>query len=498
MNEYHPEDTGAETPQEGTGPESGAEPRPARNEGFTDASYIPRDRMPKTPRVYTYGEGEEKKTRPEREKKSHRRMRGGTIVALCVVCILLGAVLGILAMDRLTGPAQPAETPVRSSDTTPQPTEVPETSTAAPETEIQEEPAGTLPLTSQEGGEVMSAQAIYEMACTQVVGITTEVTYYSNFGVSTIPVSGTGLILSEDGYILTNHHVIEDAVEGGYEVTVVFYNGDTYTAEIVGYEGEENDIAVLKIDAEGLNPVTLGDSNEMQVGETVYAVGNPLGELTYTMTQGMISALDREITTESEVTGEKTTVNMFQVDAAINSGNSGGPIYNTRGQVIGVVTAKYSASGVEGLGFAIPINDAIDIANDLIENGYVRGKPYMGVTVLTVSRAVAQYYNMVEGACVYSIDDGSAAAKAGLELGDIITKVGDVEITSSSDLTSANKAYRAGDTAVLTVYRNGEYLELEIVFDEKVPQTSVVSSADRGYTGNASALPGFSAGTGWY
>lgn len=476
MNEYHPEDTGAETPrtQDQTGPDS----RPARNEGFTDASYIPQNQMPKTPRVYTYGDNEEKKPRPEREKKPHRRMRGGTIVALCVVCILLGAVLGILAMDRLTGSASPAETP-------------------APET-AEDDESESVPLVSQEGGEVMSAQAIYELACTQVVGITTEVTYYSNFGVSTIPVSGTGLILSEDGYILTNHHVIEDAVEGGYEVTVVFYNGDTYTAEIVGYEGEENDIAVLKIDAEGLNPVTLGDSNEMQVGETVYAVGNPLGELTYTMTQGMISALDREITTESEVTGEKTTVNMFQVDAAINSGNSGGPIYNTRGQVIGVVTAKYSASGVEGLGFAIPINDAIDIANDLIENGYVRGKPYMGVTVLTVSRAVAQYYNMVEGACVYSIDDDSAAAKAGLELGDIITKVGDVEISSSSDLSSANKAYRAGDTAVLTVYRNGEYLELEIVFDEKVPQTSVVTSADRGYTGSASAMPGFSSGNSWY
>lgn len=155
MNEYHPEDTGAETPQEGTGPESGAEPRPARNEGFTDASYIPRDRMPKTPRVYTYGESEEKKTRPEREKKSHRRMRGGHDRSAVRGVHPAGGGAGHLAMDRLTGPAQPAETPVRSSDTTPQPTEVPETSTAAPETEVQEEPAGTLPLTSQEGGEVM-------------------------------------------------------------------------------------------------------------------------------------------------------------------------------------------------------------------------------------------------------------------------------------------------------------------------------------------------------
>jgi serine protease Do len=313
------------------------------------------------------------------------------------------------------------------------------------------------------------------MACAQVVGITTEVTYYNRFGMtSTSPVVGSGFIISSDGYILTNHHVIEEAVKGNYEVEVMLYNGDTYLAEIVGYESETSDIAVLKINAEGLNAVTMGDSNAMRVGRDVYAVGNPLGELAYSMTDGMISALDREITTTDKNTGRTTTVNMFQISAAVNSGNSGGPVYNDAGEVIGVVTAKYSSTGVEGLGFAIPINDAMAIAKDLMEIGYVRGKPYMGITVQTVSSTVAQYYNMVEGAYVYSVEPGSPAEAAGLRMGDIITKLNDTDIRSTADLTNTQKNYRAGETVTLTVYRSSEYMEIQLTFGEKVPEGAVV------------------------
>jgi len=221
------------------------------------------------------------------------------------------------------------------------------------------------------------------------------------------------------------------------------------------------------------------------VGDTVYAVGNPLGELAYTMTRGMISALDRDITTQDSTTRESKTVNMFQFDAAVNSGNSGGPVYNEYGEVIGVVTAKYSNAGVEGLGFGIPINDAVDIANELIEHGYVSGKAYMGISVQTVSSEVARYYNMVEGAYVYTVDSMSCAAKAGLQMGDIITAIDGKEIKTSSDLVSAKKKYKAGDTAKLTVYRGGKYLELSITFDEdkNKSQNAAESSSQQGSGG---------------
>ena len=340
----------------------------------------------------------------------------------------------------------------------------------------------------------LSATDIYTIACEQVVGITTEITGSNVFGMpSTGAVSGTGCILTQDGYILTNYHVIDDAVQNGYEVKVMLYSGEEYMAEVVGYEKDESDIAVLKIDASGLRPIVAGDIREMNVGETVYAVGNPLGELTYTMTPGMISAMDREISTESSLTGGDTTVNMFQMSASMNRGNSGGPVYNQRGEVIGVVTAKYSAVGVEGLGFAIPINDAVPIAKDIMENGFVRGKPYLGVVVQTVTGAVADYYNqyyedcMVVGAQVYAMDDDGPAARAGLLRGDIITALDGRAILTAGDLTNAEKNYRAGDEAVITVYRGKAYVDLTVVFDERQPDSSAVAETP----GNLSAYSGF-------
>ena len=336
----------------------------------------------------------------------------------------------------------------------------------------------------------LSATEIYELACKQVVGISTTFTGYNMFGqLSSNAVSGTGFILSADGYILTNNHVVEDALSSGSTVTVKLYDGSEYDAEIVGVEGTDNDIAVLKINATGLTPVTLGNSDEMQVGESIYVVGNPLGELTYTMTAGIISALDREIAAD-----RNTTVNMFQLDAAVNSGNSGGPVYNSRGQVIGVVTAKYNSTGVEGLGFAIPVNDARAIAEEIVEHGYVTGKPYLGIVVTNMTESEAQRYNTVAGVYVYSVSEGSCAEKAGLQQGDVIVELGGKAVATTSDLATVKKDYKAGDSCELKFYRSGKYQTVTVVFDEEPAQTADTGSASENPREGAGQMPGFGGG----
>jgi len=354
--------------------------------------------------------------------------------------------------------------------------------------------SGTTGVSSTNGtytGDVLTGDEIYDLACKQVVGITTAITTTNIFGQNTSSaVSGSGFIISTDGYILTNNHVIEYAAQYGYDLTVMLHDGTTYKASIVGYE-EDNDVAVIKIDAEGLSPVVIGDSSAMKVGETVYTVGNPLGELAYTMTGGMVSALDRTI-----VADDSTSIDMFQIDAAVNAGNSGGPVYNSKGEVIGIVTAKYSDSGVEGLGFAIPINDAMDIASQLIENGYVTGKAYLGVSVMDITSYVTQYYNMPEGAYVNSVNAGSCAEKAGIMTGDIITAVGDVQISSVEELKSALKNCSAGDIAPITVYRSGDTLNLTVTFDEDLPTEQTTDNSDT--TVNPSGSAGDSFGSGGY
>ena len=256
-------------------------------------------------------------------------------------------------------------------------------------------------------------------------------------------------------------------------MTVTLFDGTEYEAKIAGTEGD-NDLAIVKIEATGLTPATLGESSSIRVGDTVYAVGNPLGDLTFTMTTGTVTALNREVTT-SEYSG---SIEMLQIDAAVNEGNSGGPLYNKEGKVIGVVSAKSSGTGIEGIGFAIPIDDVTRIADDLMTKGYVSGKAAMGITINTdqnVISAMQSMYNMPDGAFVYGVNPGSAAEKAGIEKGDVITKMGETEIKSYSDLTLALKEYSAGDTASVTVYRSGDYLELSITFDEY--QSTIGSNA---------------------
>ena len=417
---------------------------------YSDAHYVPENENTVPPRYYT---PPEKPVKAPKEKKPHGKWVKA--LCLCLVCALLGGLCGAGIMagsmnSRIAAVEQMLEEQTKGtqsigSQTSSTPAPVSTTTAAKP------------------------IAAIYDQACNEVVGITTEVTYTNFFGqTSSSAVSGSGFIVSPDGYILTNYHVIEYAYKGNYAITVMLHDGTRYEASIVGVE-DCNDIAVLKIDASGLDPVTFGDSDKLSVGDDVYAVGNPLGELEFSMTTGHVSALDRLITTDES----SEAINMFQIDAAVNSGNSGGPVYNANGEVVGIVTAKYSDTGVEGLGFAIPINDAAKIANDLITKGYVTGKAYMGVSIdERYNSMYSQYYNMPIGAFVKSVESGSCAESAGIQAGDIITRLGDVEITGYSDLKQAIKQYSAGDSAELELYRAGESRTLTVIFDEAVPDSA--------------------------
>ena len=389
---------------------------------------------------------------PPKKKKSGF---SGFVKAVCLVlvCVLAsaGATYGVLQYDRNYGDGQDVNQVVLG-------TAAPDDDDAEVSAQSDNTPAAT-GLTSS--GKEMSAEDIYSMAVNQVVGVNSE-SKTNVFGqLTTSAVSGSGFIISKEGYIVTNYHVIDYAVNDGYTLTVMMHDGTSYPAQIVGYD-QDNDVAVIKIDAPDLSVVSIGDNNDMKVGDRIYTIGNPLGELDYTMTSGIVSALDRVIQVDAS-----TSINMFQIDAAVNSGNSGGPVYNAEGKVIGIVSAKYASTGVEGLGFAIPINDAVDIVSQLITNGYVSGKPSMGISVRDWSSAYAQYYGTPEGALVEAVAPGSAADKAGIKVGDIITKLGDTDVTSSNTLLIAKKTFSAGDTTTIIVNRDGEERSLSITFDEE-------------------------------
>mgnify|MGYP001374137573 CR=1 FL=1 len=276
--------------------------------------------------------------------------------------------------------------------------------------------------------------------------------------------SGSGFILTEDGYIVTNHHVID----GATSVKVTLYSGETYDATVVGSD-EDYDIAVLKINATGLQAVTVGDSDSLNVGDHVLAVGNPLGELTFSMSGGMVSSVNRPINVDG------TPFNMIQTDTSINPGNSGGPLFNEYGEVVGIVSAKYSSYSnetVEGLGFAIPINDVMSMLEDIMSNGYVTNKAYLGVTAATMNAQMAQQTGLTEGVYVYSVEEGSAADKAGIQPGDVITKVDDTTIASMEDLSAAKKGYTAGETATFTLYRQGDTLTVKLTFGSEPAQSA--------------------------
>lgn len=317
-----------------------------------------------------------------------------------------------------------------------------------------------------DGQTKMEPAEVYASVVNSAVSINCSATSTNIFGQQTQTASsGSGFIITEDGYVVTNYHV----VSGASSVEVTLYNGDTYDATVIGGDSDY-DVAVLKINASGLQPVTLGESADVNVGDTVLAIGNPLGELTFSMSQGIVSSCDRAINVDG------TPFNMIQVDCSINPGNSGGPLVNLYGEVVGIVSAKYStysSTTVEGLGFAIPISDVRSIITDIMENGAVTDKAYMAITAGTMNEQMAAQFNIdvTEGVFVYSVVEGGAGDKAGLRLGDVITKMNDKTLTSRQDLSAAMKGYRAGDTVTLTVYRGGQYIEVELTFDTQ-PQTT--------------------------
>ncbi len=419
----------------------------SENDGYRGGfgGYVDPDPAPNTP----FGTGG---ARPPKNKK------GGAarIIALVLACTIAGGGAGVGGAYLYSRMAGPQNSTTIYEEVRPQVQTVVNTN----------------------GGKPMTPEQLYAANLPSCVGITVNTTVNIFGQTTTSAASGSGFVLSRDGYIATNYHVIESAAKDpSVTIQVSFADGTKYDAKLIGGE-KDNDIAVIKIEADNLTPVTLGDSSKLVVGEAVYAIGNPLGELTYSLTDGIVSALDRLITTNStDESGrqESTTLNVLQTNCAINPGNSGGPLFDSYGNVVGVVSAKYtqSSNGVnaEGLGFALPINDVKGILSDIIEHGYVTGKPYMGVQVMNVS-SEAQRYGITAGAAVSYVAEGSCAQKAGLQVNDIITAIDDTAIDSSPALTAAlATGYKAGDTATLTVIRNQQELKLTITFDEKNAQT---------------------------
>ena len=347
------------------------------------------------------------------------------------------------ADETLAAAAEPAP-----SETVPQ-TQAPETETAAehPDVTIEDSPAS--PDTAVPGGEsdALSLQEIYRKCIGSVVSITTS----TQSGKS----SGTGIVLSADGYLITNHHVIENA-----QVIAVQTSDDRqFQARLVGSD-EASDLAVLKVDATDLQPAEFGNSSKLRVGDSVVAIGDPLGaQLRGTMTSGIVSAINRDLEVNDR------TMTLIQTDAALNNGNSGGPLINCYGQVIGINTMKlrsYYSTTAEGLGFAIPMSVAKPILEELMENGYVAGRPAIGISYDTLPLAFRIYYNLPEGVYVTSVYDGSDAKAKGIAAGDIITAVNDTAVTSIDELNRIKNQFSAGDTIDLTIYRGGQYFTVGV------------------------------------
>ena len=403
---------------------------------------------------------------PVQEMKPVKKNRVGMkLTALALCCALLGGAVGGGIVWGVSNSGEEDSTTINVSDRT----------------------VSQVAVNKVDGQTEMSDAEVYAANVNSVVSINVTGTSGTNwFGQPVQTASaGSGFILTSDGYIVTNYHVVGDA----QTIQVTLYSGDTYDAQYVGGD-EDYDIAVIKIEATGLQAVTLGNSEELNVGDHVLAIGNPLGDLTFSMSGGMVSSVNRTINVDG------TPFNMIQTDTSINPGNSGGPLLNSYGEVVGIVSAKYSSTGsngetAEGLGFAIPINDVSSMIQDIMTNGYVSNRAYLGATIGTLNASMAQQYryDITEGAFVYSVEDGGPADQAGLQLGDVITSIDDTEITSLDDLTAARKSYTAGDTCTLTVYRQGETITLQLTWGaapaeqqaESQSQTQQDNSQSGGY-----------------
>ena len=405
--------------------------------------------------------------------RSRRRSNWlGTFVAILLLVILTCGVVYVtffadvhvqrtgngLLLYFGTRQAQPAETHTVSQSETPAQAETPEADTSSalaaqpaedpPSVEIESSPAApATPASEDEADGALSLQEIYK----KCIGCVVSITASAQSGKS----SGTGIVLSADGYLITNHHVIENA-----QVIAVPTSDDRqFQASIIGSD-EASDLAVLKVDATDLQPAEFGDSGKLAVGDRVVAIGDPLGaQLRGTMTSGIVSAINRDLEVNDR------TMTLIQTDAALNNGNSGGPLINCYGQVIGINTMKlrsYYSTTAEGLGFAIPMAVAKPILEELMENGYVAGRPAIGISYDTLPLAFRIYYNLPEGVYINAVYDGSDAQAKGVAAGDIITAVNGTRVTSIDELNRVKNQFTAGDSITLTLYNGGGYRDVEV------------------------------------
>lgn len=413
------------------------------------AAYTWQNPSPYTGYTGYSGTGGSNNNKPKKPKKPHKKL-GGTGIALvavsCVAAVLLMAVIAMFAS--VYSPSSPGNNAkpgtnsnVEKKDDNKNGGTENKTDVTIPALETQTPTSGTL-----------TVPEVYKKVKDSVVGIIVTLTDGSQIKRG----SGTGIILSEDGYISTNAHV----VNGATSIKVVLSDETEYDAELVGQD-TKTDIAVLKINATDLKPAEFGDSDSLSVGDTVVAIGNPYGlELAGTVTSGIVSALNRRIAIEG------VYMTLIQTDASINPGNSGGPLVNCYGQVIGITSSKIVSSEYEGIGFAIPITGAKDIISELIQYGYIKDRPFIGIQGSDLDATYAQLYSIPQGVYVQYVDPESDAYKKGLKKGDIITAIDDTKITCMAELDEQKNTHSPGDTVTLTVFRNTKTLNISIILSE--------------------------------
>ena len=394
-------------------------------------------------------EGEAKP--PKKENRWTRR--AGAAVALVAVCAGAGFGGGYLGGVAARGASSPVvyEQPKEGDSTT--------TGSVGNDT-------GS---TNGLSADALSISQIASIVSPSVVEVTTETISTNPFFPQYVQDgAGSGVIISEDGYIITNAHVIS----GASQIKVRTSDKTEYEAELIGSDSK-SDIAVLKIEATGLTPAVVGNSDNLVVGEFTLAVGNPMGTLGGTVTNGIISALNRDITVQGQ------TMNLLQTNAAVSPGNSGGGLFNEKGELIGIVNAKSAEEGAEGLGFAIPVNTAMEVAQSLIDNGYVTGRPALGIQVLAVSdwQMMVQYGVSQPGVYIVDVTEGSCADKAGLKAGDLFVSIDGNSVTGTVDVTSALDSHTVGDTLEIQVAREGKVVQVSVVLEEQSPQAAQAAAA---------------------